>query len=346
MQPDALIAAAADSLKKMGITARFVPRRRQGGPAGRFVVAAAKGEAEFLADVRPSLTLDAVGAEIARLQRTSDDAGPPHLIVTGLVTPPMAERLRASKQPFLDAAGNVYLEGPGLYVFVVGRRPDSAPRRLRRDRAYTASGLRVVFALLCDPDLADRPQRAIAEAADVALGAVPAILADLQRRGDLAVAGRRRRFLSSKRVLDDWAAAYARTLRPTTLTRRFRVDDVGVWKTWTVDPTRWTWGGEPAAHLLDGWIEPGVLTISTRHVLPELIVAKKLKAADLDDASANVEIRRPFWVGALGPKMLLPVTPAVLVYADLLAVGDGRCIEAAKRIYDRYLAGSLEQPRV
>ena len=42
---------------------------------------------------------------------------------------------------------------------------------------------------------------------------------------------------------------------------------------------------------------------------------------------------------------ILPDTATYLcfLYADLLATGDARCMEAAKRIYERYLAGLFEQ---
>jgi hypothetical protein len=37
------------------------------------------------------------------------------------------------------------------------------------------------------------------------------------------------------------------------------------------------------------------------------------------------------------------LVPPVLIYADLLAAGDARCIEAAERIYKVHLARLFEQ---
>jgi hypothetical protein len=49
-----------------------------------------------------------------------------------------------------------------------------------------------------------------------------------------------------------------------------------------------------------------------------------------------VEILRRFWqFGNPDPEL----APTLLVYADLLAIGDARCLETAKLLYDQILAG-------
>jgi hypothetical protein len=45
-----------------------------------------------------------------------------------------------------------------------------------------------------------------------------------------------------------------------------------------------------------------------------------------------VEIYRRFWTFVGGDAAL---APEPLVYADLMATGDGRCMETAKLIYER-----------
>jgi hypothetical protein len=52
------------------------------------------------------------------------------------------------------------------------------------------------------------------------------------------------------------------------------------------------------------------------------------------DVNGNVEIYRRFWTFD-GDQAGLAPTP--LVYADLMATGDGRCIETAKMIYAEHL---------
>jgi hypothetical protein len=52
-----------------------------------------------------------------------------------------------------------------------------------------------------------------------------------------------------------------------------------------------------------------------------------------------VEVRRPFWGQGLPIDERTDTVPTVLVYADLLATGDARCIETARVIHDEHLAG-------
>jgi hypothetical protein len=49
--------------------------------------------------------------------------------------------------------------------------------------------------------------------------------------------------------------------------------------------------------------------------------------------TAVVEVRKQFWNFPVDPQHP-GLAPPLLVYADLLATGDARCIETAKMIYD------------
>jgi hypothetical protein len=92
----------------------------------------------------------------------------------------LAEHCRVLHLPFLDTAGNAYLDAPGLTIYVTGEpRPDIA-RDDPRYRAYTTVGMKVVFALLCWPELAEATHRNLAAAAQVALGTVGPVIEDLE----------------------------------------------------------------------------------------------------------------------------------------------------------------------
>jgi hypothetical protein len=195
-----------------------------------------------------------------------------------------------------------------------------------------------LFALLCDPALAAAPHRTIAAAAGVALGAVPAVLRDLQAGGHVLVAGKNRRLNATKRLLDEWALAYARVLRPRTKTATYDTPHFDAWKDWHIDPDQARWGGEPAAHLLVRHLKPGVLTLYAQTLPPKLMIEQRLVPAGLLGPPRYLEVRKPFWGKALLTDAPANTVPPVLVYADLLATGDGRCIETARMIYDGHLA--------
>ena len=263
------------------------------------------------------------------------------MLVTDYLTPPVAERLRAHEQQFADAAGNAYLEGPGLLVYVTGRKPQDRRATLKAGQAFTTNGLKILFALLCKPALAEATHRVIAAAAGVALGAVPGVLADLQAAGHLLVAGKRRRLNATKRLLDEWAVAYARKLRPKTLYATYNTPHFDMWGKWQFDPQEARWGGEPAANLLVRHQKPGVLTIYAEKLPPKLMIEQRMVLAGLLRLPPYVEIRRPFWGKTLHAEERPDMVPPALVYADLLATGDGRCIETAQMVYDGYLARLL-----
>ena len=64
---------------------------------------------------------------------------------------------------------------------------------------------------------------------------------------------------------------------------------------------------------------------------PKVIVKLVLRA----DAEGNIEFRRRFWTfPAEEPRL----TPTLLVYADLLATGDARCLETAQLLRGPLLA--------
>ncbi|MBI4752750.1 MAG: hypothetical protein HY774_30035 [Acidobacteria bacterium] len=52
----------------------------------------------------------------------------------------------------------------------------------------------------------------------------------------------------------------------------------------------------------------------------------------------NTEILRRFWIALQSEARKKQVGPPLVVYADLISIGDSRTRETAKIIYDQYLA--------
>jgi hypothetical protein len=281
----------------------------------------------YVAEVRRGLRPATLGTVVHQLRART---GHP-LLVADHVTPPLADALRAQGVEFIDAAGNAFLNQPPLLVFVKGQRPAEVAPTLERGRAFQATGIQVLFALLARPELVARPYREIAAAAGVAHGTVGWVMAELPGLGYLAKVGGRRRLINDERLLDRWTEAYARTLRPRLLLGRFR-GDVGALHTRTAQwPGGVTVGGELAAARLTRHLRPGTATFYAQAIDPKMILKLALKA----DAAGNVDFRRRFWNF---PGENAQVTPTLLVYADLLAIGDARCLETAQLLRGQLLA--------
>ena len=111
--------------------------------------------------------------------------------------------------------------------------------------AFQPTGLQVLFAVLCNPDVVNKPYRELAVMAGVAHGTVGWVMPDLQQLGYLGVLkGRRgpRRLFHGERLLGQWADAYARLLRPRTLIGRYYVRTLQGWKDWPLAEHGALWG--------------------------------------------------------------------------------------------------------
>jgi hypothetical protein len=289
---------------------------RFGGRRVRYVAGMKRG-------VRPAT----LGAVIHQLRA---HGGHP-LLVADHVTPPLADALRAQGVEFIDAAGNAFLNQPPLLVFVKGQRPPDEGLTTERGRAFQATGLQVLFALLARPELVARPYREIGRAAGVAHGTVGWVMAELPGLGYLAKLGGRRRLINGERLLDRWTEAYARTLRPKLLLGRFRGDMAALRERTVGWPGTLLIGGELAAARLTRHLRPGTVTFYAQAIEPKVILTLNIKA----DAEGNVDFRRRFWNF---PGEEAPLTPTLLTYADLLAIGDARCLETAQLLRGPLLA--------
>jgi hypothetical protein len=133
----------------------------------------------------------------------------------------MANLLREAGVAFADTAGNAYLEFGGNILYVTGNAPEQKPRHEKVVRAFQATGLRVVFALLCAPELVARPTRELAATLGVANGTVGRVIDDLAHLGFVTTAGKRERRLHNlKELLERVVMMYPAQLRPTLLRRR------------------------------------------------------------------------------------------------------------------------------
>ena len=103
----------------------------------------------FAAEVKTTLTRATLGVAIGQLElfreRQLAERG---LLITRYVTPQMAEELKEKGIQFIDAAGNVYLNDPPLFIFVKGNRLGAKAQTEDIKRAFRPAGLHVVFALL------------------------------------------------------------------------------------------------------------------------------------------------------------------------------------------------------
>ncbi|ANE56908.1 type IV toxin-antitoxin system AbiEi family antitoxin [Methylomonas sp. DH-1] len=257
------------------------------------------------------------------------------LVVAHYINPLMAERLKDMGIWFIDTAGNAYINALPIYVYIKGNKPAEAQTSKAVNRAFTPIGLKIVYALLCRPELVNAPYREIAQTATAALGTVALVFKDLIQLGYIVdMGGQGRRLKNRQKLLERWLIAYPEQLRPKLETGRYRAPDPNWWQIAPLHNLQAYWGGDVAADKLTHYLKPATITI---YVMAEW--ASKLKVAHRlrKDPSGDIEILNTFW-DVEGEFNRTDVVHPILIYADLLASGDPRNLEVAQIIYEQELA--------
>ncbi len=267
-----------------------------------------------------------------QLERAIADGFPGYLpmIVAPYMTETMAEECRRIDLPFADTVGNLFVRTPTTLLYIVGRpRPD---HMVRAPRGITPAGMKIIFALLCKPELAGEPYRKIGAVAQVALGAVGPVLQDLERRRFLHRPAKGNATLENvEELLGDWVVQYPAILRPKLNGRRYAADRKRLLDL-DLKPLEAYWGGEVAAERLTGYLKAEQLLVYMRGNVKDLLIHGRARLAP----DGEVEILDAFWNPELD-RTEKPLAPPLLVYADLMMTADTRNLETAKILYEQYL---------
>lgn len=289
----------------------------------------------LLVEVKLRPTKAMVGT-MARLFKQYPEKG---LLIADYINPVMADRLKELDIWFLDTAGNAYINEPPVFVYVKGNKKEQGIGKKPKRRVFQPTGLKVVFALLCNPDLVNAPYRDIAHAADVALGTVGWVLTDLRELGYLVEMGKKRRRLKGlKKLLDRWVEAYPDQLRPKILIGKFTTTETDWWKDIRLQKYNAYLGGEIGADYLTHYLIPEIKTVYVRERPQDLQLTFRMRK----DPDGEIELLKTFWdveYDWIDRKIVHPI----LIYADLLATGDPRNIETAEMVYEKEIARHLRE---
>lgn len=308
------------------------------GIDGIAVISDGRKRWRFSIELKGQLNSHTLGSAIAAVSKYKKEHGPTAL-VTSYINPSQAEKLRDLGVEFFDAAGNVFLKQEGLHVFVSGRKAqESNTRESRPARAFNATGSRLIFALLCNPGLEDKPYRQLAKEAGISLGAVNWIMSDLKSLGYLIDNKQGRRIQNRKDLLKRWVAAYPEQLRPKLLVGRFHKEGGQDWWRKAELPKDAFWGGEIGAALVTRHLRPEAVTIYSETNLARLQAQQALRR----DASGETELLRRFWAFEKWDEHEKHVVPPLLIYADLIRTANDRNLETAEILYDQCIARLVE----
>ncbi len=132
------------------------------------------------------------------------------MLLTDHLAPGVAADLEAKGIAYVDAAGNAYLNGPAAYVLTRGQRPERPAART----GLTATDLKLVFAILCRPEILHEPLRHIATTTGISLGKVSTTLRRLGDLDHIREIERQRVLHNPPRLLHRWEVGYLEAVRP------------------------------------------------------------------------------------------------------------------------------------
>ncbi len=282
-------------------------------------------------------------ATIAQVKQELEDFNKAPLLIAPKLTEAAADNCKELGLNFIDLAGNAYINTPDFFILIKGQKLDQHQNNpmnyFKGNKALTPTNLRMVFALLCNPEMLNAPYREIAKVAGIALGAVGWGFNDLAARALTLGDGKKndRVIIQQEKLIQEWVTNYPIKLRPKLNPRRFKANNLDWWKHLDVRNYAAQWGGEVAADILTHYLKPNFFTLylhgkDLKKNMNKLIVENRL----VPDPKGNIELLEAFW-DFDAADLLLETVPTLLVYADLIASNDPRNLETAKMIYEKLI---------
>lgn len=306
------------------------------------------GPVRYFAELKPHLRHQDVQVVAERLHRMraglkNKVAEDRVLLLAPHVRAQQAKVLEGVDIDYLDLAGNAHLKAPGLWVHVEGRQPQKAvhPPPQRPHKAW----IKLVMAILVQPELTAAPYRRLAEQADVALGTVAKAMTDLAARGLLVKKKDHREVVDRPALVAVWVQAYVEALRPRLKERHFEAKAPTKQQLWDRIQhalgnrgTNWALTGADAAERHTRYFRAPETELYAPVAAFDRQVQKALVAQPAGRGGNLVVIEPPGPLavpaaGTDGP----PVAPPLLVYAELRYRGTEQATEAAQLLLPQIL---------
>jgi len=109
-------------------------------------------DVELLAEIKKNVLRANIGTIINQLKKKEYEGNA--VLVGGYINDKLGDLLREAKINYMDTVGNAYLKRKPFFILIKG---NTAPKDKADpiDQAFTPNGLKVVYALLTQPELAN-----------------------------------------------------------------------------------------------------------------------------------------------------------------------------------------------
>jgi hypothetical protein len=301
---DRVLQIVLEHLKNLGLEARL--------KNNQLTLKSRTGETRYDVEIKPRLSLASLSATFSHLKKY-----PQPLLVTTHLSPDTAQELVKRNVEFVDTSGNCYFNSKVGYILVRGQKRPV----VQETTPFSVAGLKIVFALLTQPEL--QTYRDIAAASDVSLGKVSTAIKVLLEQGYLfKTATGRVQIADREQLIKRWELGYVEVLRPKLNPCGFKVSQPldNFVKTLEIGLI----GGEWAAAKLTKFLRPESATI----YLPPNARQQLQREAKLVPMVARPQI---YLLDEFQPSKTKLVHP-LLIRAELLALNDERLREVADKL--------------
>lgn len=262
----------------------------------------------------------------------------PVIVIAHRIFPKIKEALRDMDIDYIEANGNCYINNPDMFIYIKGNK--NTVEQTPITRAFTKTGLRVIYQYLIDPNLINAPYREVAQRTGVATGTITYVKNELKELGFLiGINQYEEQLIDAEELFKRWVDAYGKVLKPTLHIQNYRFVDEEFRHNWQhlLTNNKTVWGGEPAANLYNNYLFPEILTIYTNENQIDLMKRFRL----VPDPNGYIHVYEKFWDNFFHQENR--TTHPYLTYADLLSTGNARCIETANMIYKDTIHDKLQR---
>ena len=289
---------------------------------------------QFIVDAKSAIRTSNQGLVLSKLEELKQKSNHPIILIAKYISKNAATELKNREINYIDIAGNAYIKNNKLAILVEGQKRKSK-QQTNQSRAFQEAGIKIIFYLLRNPESLQHSYREIAENANVSIGSVSNVMAELEDHNFLMKTKDKRVLKNKSELIERWMVAFNTVLRPRILRKKMKFIDpnnTNEWKNLNLNKYKGDvlWGGEPGGAILTNYLKPEKFTIFTNYDLPT--IAKNLKL--VPDQNGYIEILQIFWKR---DNENTNVAPALLIYTDLINSGLSRNMETAKIILDNEL---------
>jgi hypothetical protein len=281
---------------------------------------------DFMFKVKKRLTLSTI-SEI----NTTDTKNT--ILIADYIPVAVKKYLKEKKQSYLDTTGNAFITDQQALVIYIETNKDSPIFSKKSNRAFSKSGLKMIYQILVDAHILNKPYRYIGEASQVSIDTVRLVLKDLLRDKYIVKVNEKEfKLINKEGLLQEWITYFNKILRPKLNQRNFNPISKNIRS--SISPANVSIGGELAAEYLSDYLIAESAIIYTNKSFFEL--AKNSEWIPATDG--KITLIEQFWAEKDVPEKT--VNP-ILIYADLLNNPTPRNLETAEIIYNKHVKPTL-----